>query len=65
MHCLTYPIGLDAAVIDFVISLLGEPDAEYECEDYQVPTLPAMRILTGYAGDRGAERPDNDYLSRW
>jgi hypothetical protein len=28
MHCLTYSIGLDAAVIDFVISLSGEPNAE-------------------------------------
>jgi hypothetical protein len=30
MHCLTYPIGLDVAVIDFVISLLGEQIADYE-----------------------------------
>jgi hypothetical protein len=29
MHCLTYSIELDAAVIDFVISLLGEQIADY------------------------------------
>ena len=46
MHCLTYSIGLDTAVIDFVISLLGEPNADSALQAHQVQASHGVPIST-------------------
>jgi len=66
MHCLTYPIGLDATVIDFVISLLGEqiarPGMDFQQHraglDQLLRTLLQVHVVS-------LLRRINDHLVRW